>query len=118
MTLLSQLRYPAKTIVESPPNKPQTTREDLHQQPVEIYLKIGSSTKDNNKNQKIPVMKLQRDLLLTICNAFTLGVIKYNKSDNFVNSYSIGKIKRITDFQNSLTSSTTVAQMMHWQPVS
>ena len=66
---------------------------------VEIYLKIDFSAKTNNKNQNIPVLKLHRDLLLAIWSAFTPGVIMYDKNNNFVNSYSIGKIKCITDYQ-------------------
>ena len=44
-------------------------------------------------------MKLHRDLLLAIWNAFTPGVIMYDKNNNFVNRYSNGNIKCLTDFQ-------------------
>ena len=66
---------------------------------VEIFAKIEFCAKNNNNNNNIPVMKLHPNLLLTIWNAFTPGVIMYDKNNNFVNSYSIGKIMCITDFQ-------------------
>ena len=43
-------------------------------------------------------MKLHRDLLQTIWNAYTPGVIMYDKNNNFVNGYSIGKIRSLGDF--------------------
>ena len=44
-------------------------------------------------------MKLHRDLLLAIWNVYTPGVIMYDKNNNFVNGYSLGKIKSISDYQ-------------------
>ena len=51
-------------------------------------------------------MTMHRDLILAIWNIFTPFVIMYDKKNNFVIGYSIGKIKSITDFQNYSTSNT------------
>ena len=74
---------------------------------VEIFVKIEFCAKDNNKDNNIPVMKLHRDLLLAIWNVYTPGVVLNDKNNNFVNGYSLGKIKSINDYQKLFSIPST-----------
>jgi hypothetical protein len=69
----------------------------------ELFIKIEFVAKDMS-NSNIPVLKLHRDLLYTLWNSYTPGVIMYDKNNNAVTKFTIDKMKNITEFQKLFDS--------------